>query len=92
MISSLDTFAMLAWVDTHDPHHVPVAGWFERSVGAIVTTEWILLEFANAMSTPKRRKVAIELLKIVRSDDRFDIIGYRQTSFETGYFLQLPPR
>ena len=84
MISFLDTFALLAWVDTQEPQHTRVAKWFENSVDSIVTTEWILLEFANSMSSPKRKAAAIRLLDIVRSDERFQILGYEQRLSDAG--------
>jgi len=84
MISFLDTYALVAWVDTHEPQHTRVAEWFATSVETLVTTEWILLEFANAMSSPKRKKSAIPLLDVLRGSARFEIIGYEIPLFHAG--------
>jgi hypothetical protein len=41
---------LIAWINTRDAAHQPVKSYLEAYSGSIVTTEWVLLEFADAFS------------------------------------------
>jgi predicted nucleic acid-binding protein len=46
----LDTFGLIAWINTRDAAHQPVKSYLDAYSGNIMTTEWVLLEFADAFS------------------------------------------
>lgn len=46
----MDTFALIAWINTRDGAHQRVKAYLDSYSGSIATTEWVLLEFADAFS------------------------------------------
>lgn len=46
----MDTYGLIAWINTRDAGHQPVKSYLDAYSGSIVTTEWVLLEFADAFS------------------------------------------
>ena len=55
----LDTYGLIAWFNTRDVAHPAVASYLKSFSGRIVTTEWVLLEFADAFSNSRSKPVAI---------------------------------
>ena len=45
-----DTFALIAWLNPCDDAHAKVAAYLGSFTGRLVTTEWVLMEFADAPS------------------------------------------
>jgi len=54
--------------------------------GKIVTTEWVLLEFADALSSSKAKPAAVEVIKRIHRLPMFLVVGFeaevRQAGFE----------
>lgn len=46
----LDTYALIAWVHSRDAGHAAVQAYLGAYSGRMVTTEWVLLEFADAFA------------------------------------------
>lgn len=69
-----DSFALIAWINMRDSFHPQVDAWFSSNTGKIVTTEWILVELADAMSKPIFRSAAVNLISRLRNDHQFDVI------------------
>ncbi len=45
-----DTFALIAWLSPRDHAHEQVAAYLDGFTGQLVTTAWVLMEVADALS------------------------------------------
>jgi predicted nucleic acid-binding protein len=82
-----DTFALIAWLNPHDNAHAFVATHLDGFRGRLVTTEWVLLELADALSAPEARPIAVAFLNAVRADPLFDVVGYVPAVYQAGFDL-----
>jgi predicted nucleic acid-binding protein len=74
-----DTFALIAWLSPGDDAHARVKAYLDGFTGRLVTTEWVLMEVADALSAPSAPSAlstVVAFLKAVRADRLFEIIGY----------------
>ena len=71
-----DTFALIAWLNPRDAAHSVVTAYLEQFTGRLLTTEWILMELADALSAPEARGAVAEFLQAVRADPLFEVVGY----------------
>jgi predicted nucleic acid-binding protein len=62
MIVFADTFALLAWLNSRDMAHAIVSAYLDGFTGRIVTTEWVLMELADALAAPATRSTAVAFL------------------------------
>jgi predicted nucleic acid-binding protein len=53
----------------------------------MVTTEWVLMELADALAAPTARSTAAALIESLRKDALFEIIGYVPELYEAGFQL-----
>lgn len=51
----VDTFALLAWLNPRDDAHAVVTAYLGGFTGRMLTTEWVLMELADALSSPEAR-------------------------------------
>jgi predicted nucleic acid-binding protein len=58
-----DAFALIAWLNPRDELHAVVAEYLERFTGRLVTTEWVLMELADALSSPTARETVVAFLR-----------------------------
>jgi predicted nucleic acid-binding protein len=82
-----DTFALIAWLNPRDDAHEEVVAYLEDFDGRLVTTEWVLVELADALSAPNARATAVEFLQAVRADMQFEVIGYSDSVYQAGFAL-----
>jgi predicted nucleic acid-binding protein len=82
-----DTFALIAWLNPRDDAHSVVAAFLDAFTGRLVTTEWVLMELADALSSPEARSTAVAFLKAVRADPLFDVVGYAPSAYQAGFDL-----
>ena len=82
-----DTFALIAWLNPRDDAHAVVSAYLDGFTGRLVTTEWVLVELADALSAPEARLTAADFLKAVRADALFDVVGYVPTVYQAGFHL-----
>jgi predicted nucleic acid-binding protein len=82
-----DTFALIAWLNPDDAAHARVIEFLDGFTGRLVTTEWVLMEVADALSAPAARLIAVAFLKAVRADPLFEVIGYERDLYEAGFDL-----
>jgi predicted nucleic acid-binding protein len=82
-----DTFALIAWLNARDDAHELVAAYLDGFTGRLVTTEWVLMELADALSAPEARTTAVAFLRAVRADPLFDVVGYDQAVYQAGFDL-----
>jgi predicted nucleic acid-binding protein len=53
----MDTFGLIAWINARDAAHGRVKSYLDSYSGNIVTTEWVLLEFADAFALSKIKPI-----------------------------------
>jgi hypothetical protein len=87
MTAFADTFALIAWLNPRDDAHALVAAYLDGFTGRLVTTEWVLMELADALSAPEARATTVAFLRAVRADPLFDIVGYVPTVYQAGFDL-----
>ena len=82
-----DTFALIAWLNPRDAAHAVVTTYLDGFTGRLLTTEWVLVELADALSAPSARSTATTFLRAVRADPSFEIVGYDPAVYEAGFHL-----
>jgi uncharacterized protein len=82
-----DTFALIAWLNPRDDAHGVVTAYLDGFTGRLVTTEWVLMELADALSAPEARTTAVGFLQAVRADALFDVVGYVPAVYQAGFDL-----
>lgn len=87
MILFLDTFALIAWSNPRDQANAKVSAYLNTYQGKLLTTEWVLLELADAFSAASKRTRVISLINTLRVDPLVEIIGYKQSVFQNGFNL-----
>lgn len=50
-----DTFALIGWLNPLDHAHERVAAYLDGFAGQLVTTDWVLMEVADASRVSPRR-------------------------------------
>lgn len=89
-ISFVDTAAWIALVNTRDSLHDKAKEVFARLRAQnyqFVTTEFVLLEFANALSAPLFRKNASSFIEGLRNMPEVEIIAASSDLFAKGFML-----
>jgi uncharacterized protein len=81
-----DTFFLLALLVEEDEAHNRALAWQNLNV-PLVTTTWVLIELADALSKPGARAAAAQLISFLRSDSRVTVAGSEPDLFDAG--LQL---
>jgi predicted nucleic acid-binding protein len=82
-----DTFALIAWLNPRDAAHPVVTDYLEQFSGRLLTTEWVLMELADALSAPEARGLVGEFLQAVRTDPMFEVVGYAPATYQAGFDL-----
>lgn len=83
----MDTYGLIAWINTREAGHPRVKSYLDSYSGTIVTTEWILLEFADAFALPKAKPFAIEAIKRIHRLSMFHVVGFEPTVHQSGFDL-----
>ncbi len=83
----LDTYGLIAWINTRDSAHRLVKSYLNSYTGGIVTTEWVLLEFADAFSQSSTKPLAIEAIKRIRNLPMFAVVGFDPAISQAGFSL-----
>ena len=87
MTAFVDTFALLAWLNPRDDAHAVVTAYLDGFTGRLLTTEWVLMELADALAAPEARSTAVAFLNAVRADPLFDLVGYDPAAYHAGFEL-----
>lgn len=82
-----DSFALIAWLNPRDNAHPIVSAYLEGFTGRLLTTEWVLMELADALASPESRCTVAAFLRAVRSDSMFEIVGYLPAVYQAGFDL-----
>ena len=86
-IAFADTFALIGWLNPSDAAHANVSAYLDAFTGRLVTTEWVLMELADALSNPPARATAVGFLRAVRDDALFEVVGYDPAVYQAGFDL-----
>ena len=81
----VDTFALIAWLNPRDDAHAVVTAYLDGFTGRLLTTEWVLMELADALSAPEARSTAVAFLQAVRADPLLDVVGYLPAVYQAGF-------
>ena len=82
-----DAFALIAWLNPRDDAHEKVSAYLAGFTGRMVTTEWVLMEVADALSSPLARTKTAEFLQTVRADPLFEVVDYLPEVYQAGFDL-----
>jgi predicted nucleic acid-binding protein len=83
----VDAFYFLAYLNPNDSAHERACEITNELQATFVTTEWVLVEVANAMSSPANRGKAAEFIRALRSDPQVTDIGYEQSVADAGFAM-----
>lgn len=83
----MDTYALIAWINARDAAHQAVKSYLDTYSGNIVTTEWVLLEFADAFSLSSTKPFAIEAIKRIHRLPMFLVVGFDPAVYQAGFDL-----
>ncbi len=83
----MDTYGLIAWINTRDAAHQRVKSYLDSYSGSIVTTEWVLLEFADAFSLSSTKPFAIEAIKRIHRLPMFLVVGFDPAVYQPGFDL-----
>lgn len=77
-----DTSFLIALLRAKDVHHKRALAWQKVVTGQVLTTEYVLLEFADAMSVERLRRRAVETIVELRREERCqdDLCGPNNSS------------
>jgi uncharacterized protein len=79
-----DTYYYLALLVEHDDSHQLAVEVTQQLKGQIVTTGWVLMEFANAVSKSRHRHYFPSLLDELKQSPHVTIVPADETLFDEG--------
>ncbi|HXE51792.1 MAG TPA: PIN domain-containing protein [Tepidisphaeraceae bacterium] len=83
----VDTFALLAMLNTADARHEAAMRWFRVSTRPLVVNEWVLTELADALCAVRTRQAAVAVERRMRSERRVTVIESSADLFGRGFDL-----
>lgn len=69
-----DTFFFLAAVNPRDAAHARAISFVNQFDGLLVTTDWVLLEVANALAGGRNRAAAVELVSSLKTNPKVKLL------------------
>jgi predicted nucleic acid-binding protein len=87
MIVFADTYALIAWLNPRDQAYAKVTAYLDGYKGRLLTTEWVLMEVADALSGLDARATVAAFLQAIRNDPQFEIVGYLSAAYQAGFEL-----
>ena len=82
-----DTFYFIALLEEHDQHHPQVRAYASGLRAPVVTTRWVLVETANALSASYNRTAVGVFLKAAETSPRIRLIGPSDELYTRGLDL-----
>lgn len=82
-----DTFYFLALLNPRDQAHARAVNWTVGNQRRMVTTAWVLTEFADGMSDPRNRQEFVDTLRDISADPQMQIFPPDQPLFDEGVRL-----
>lgn len=87
MTEFMDSLALIAAINGRDQYHDAVAEYLKQYTGKFVTTEWVLMEAADALSEPYHRPAIVAAIRRMRTDARYRIVPYDSAVYDAGFDL-----
>jgi len=84
MIRFADTYFYLAVLNPRDAAYGRAVALSQELTGAIVTTEFVLLELADAMARPPDRESFVRFCEQLRADAQVEIVAASTQLWERG--------
>jgi len=81
-----DTFYFLALLSEGDAAHLSALQISRENV-RLVTTAWVVMEVADALSAPANRQAVVDLLDILKHSEDVQIVSPSQEHFDAGFEL-----
>lgn len=82
-----DTFFFLAAVNPRDAAHSRAITFSSRFAGQLITTDWALLEVANALAGGRNRAAAVELVVSLKANPNVKLIPLDADLQQRGWAL-----
>ena len=82
-----DTFFYLALVNPQDGEHRLAVSTAAALTGPVITTQWVLVEVADALCSAANRHRFLALLELLIADSRVEIVPVSEELFERGLAL-----
>jgi len=82
-----DTYYLLAMHSPADKAHERAVAATAALAGPLVTTEWVLTEFADALADPRDRAGCIAFLEDLRREPGWEVVPAVHAIFEAGWGL-----
>ncbi len=82
-----DAFYFVALINRADQHHARVAAAAGRLTAPIVTTEWVLAEFADALCASASRRLVPSIIRDLEQDPNVKIIPADSATFHRALAL-----
>lgn len=80
----IDTSFFIALLRTTDQFHIQAMAWARRSSNALLTTDYVLLEFMDAFSYPVLRRRGLQGLAVVRSNPDEKVLSASRQLMDEG--------
>ena len=84
-----DTAFFLALINSRDQHHARASELNATLESPLLTTAWVLLEFANALSASRSRVWFEQVLIRLRAEPNVEIVASDADLFERGCQLYI---
>jgi predicted nucleic acid-binding protein len=81
-VQFVDTYYLLALVNTKDKDHLAAVRHSQGQIGRLITTTWVLVEFADALSSVESRDRAARFLRGFQSHPFVEIVPPTHSQFE----------
>lgn len=84
-----DAFFFLALLNQRDAWHQEAVELIDEVTGTIVTSQWVLVEVADAFCKPRDRGLFAKLLELIETDGRIEVVTASNSQFQRGTRLYL---
>lgn len=83
----LDTSFFIALLSQGDEHHAKAERIAAQSLDDQVTTAWVLTEVGSYFSRSQSRALFVELIALLRQNERIHVVPADERSFDAGFAL-----
>ncbi len=82
-----DAFYFVALLNRSDQHHTRVTAVARQLRENLITTEWVLMELADALAGPSSRRLVAPFIRDLSQDPKVEIIPAATDLFQRGLRL-----
>lgn len=82
-----DAFYFVGLVNRADEHHPKAVAAAQELRGSLITTEWVLAEFADALAESASRRLVAQFIRDLESDSKVRVIRAGTELFQRGLEL-----